>query len=176
MHITENFTIDKLKLTDANQLYQFMIDNYQRLLLFFPLTLSSNSSIEKTKEYISIKEKEIQEKSNFTLAIREKDSQNIAGLIIIKKIDWEKRIAELAYCIGSEYEGRGMVSFAVKGISKYSFDELELKTLHIISHKTNLGSVKVAQKCGFVWSETLKNEFTPTNGLPLDMELYELTR
>ena len=49
-----------------------------------------------------------------------------------------------------------------------------LKTIQIISHKTNFGSVKVAENNGFIWKKTLQNEFTPTNETPLDMELYEL--
>ena len=60
-----------------------------------------NSSLEKTETYISIKNKEIEEKTNFTLAIRYKNNQQIAGLIIIKKIDWDKKQGEFAYCVGS---------------------------------------------------------------------------
>ena len=44
----------------------------------------------------------------------------------------------------------------------------------IIAHKTNIGSCKVAEKCGFEWKKTLLNEYTPPNESPLDMELYEL--
>ena len=102
--ISENFIVDKLKSTDANQLCQFMFDNYERLKYYFPKTLSSNSTLEKTSKYILTKNKEIEEKTNFTFAIREKTFQNIIGLIIIKKIDWNKKQAEFAYCIGSEYE------------------------------------------------------------------------
>jgi len=173
--ITEDFIIDQLKSTDAHQLYQFMVDNNERLHKFFPVTLSGNETIEKSIEYIALKEKEIQEKSNFTFALRERNTQNIAGLIIIKKIDWTKKQGEFAYCIGATQEGKGLITFAVKELSKYAFHELELKTLQIISHKSNLGSVKVAEKCGFIWKRTLLNEFTPTNEKPLDMELYELT-
>ena len=172
---TDTFIIDALKLNDTNQLYQFMVDNNERLNYYFPKTLSSNSTLEKTAAYIVLKEKEIQEKTNFTFAIREKESQNIAGLVIIKKIDWVKKQGELAYCIGSKFEEKGITTFAVTTILKYSFDELELKTLQIIAHKTNLGSIKVALNNGFVWQRTLENEFTPTNEAPLDMELYELT-
>ena len=32
----------------------------------------------------------------------------------------------------------------------------------------------MAENNGFVWQSTLQNEFTPTNEMPLDMELYEL--
>lgn len=170
----EDFIINALKPTDANQLYQFLYDNKERLKLFFPVTLEMNSSFEKTKDYISIKNKEIEDKSNFTLAIRDKNNQQIAGLIIIKKIDWDKKQGEFAYCIGSEFEGKGLTSFAVKEMTNFAFDKLGLKTLQIIAHKTNFGSVKVAENNGFVWQSTLQNEFTPTNETPLDMELYEL--
>lgn len=171
---TENHIVDKLQPIDSNQLYQFMSDNKERLKLFFPVTLEMNSSLEKTEAYISIKNKEIEEKTNFTFAIRDKKNHKIGGLIIIKKIDWDKNQGEFAYCIGSELEGKGITSFAVKEMMNFAFEELGLKTIQIISHKTNLGSVKVAKNNGFVWRKTLLNEFTPTNGTPLDMELYEL--
>jgi ribosomal-protein-alanine N-acetyltransferase len=171
---TGNYILDKLKPIDANQLYQFLFDNTERLKLYFPVTLEMNDSLDKTVAYISIKNKEIEEKTNFTLAIRDKNNQQIGGLIIIKKIDWDKKIGEFAYCIGSELEGKGVTSFAVKEMTKFAFEELNLKTLQIIAHKTNLGSLKVAENNGFVWQSTLKNEFTPVNGTPLDMELYEL--
>ena len=51
---------------------------------------------------------------------------------------------------------------------------MQLKTLQIITHKDNLPSVNVAWTNDFKWVKTLKNEFTPTNEKPLDMELYEL--
>lgn len=172
---TEPFIIDNLKPNDAHQLHQFIVDNSERLRKFFPVTLSSNATMEKSIEYIAVKEKEIQEKRNFTFALREETTQKIAGLIIIKKIDWAKKQGEFAYCIGSQHEGKGLTTFAVKKLSTFAFHELELKTLQIIAHKTNLGSIKVAEKCGFIWKGILLNEFTPTNEKPLDMELYELT-
>jgi ribosomal-protein-alanine N-acetyltransferase len=173
--MTKDFIIEVLKQADANQLHQFIVGNNERLKRYFPVTLSSNETLEKTVEYISIKNKEIAEKTNFTFAIREKSNQQIIGLIILKKMDWDKKQGELAYCIGSEFEGKGLTSFAVKEMTKFAFENLGLKTLQIISHKTNFGSVKVATNNGFVWQRTLSNEFTPTNEAPLDMELYELT-
>jgi ribosomal-protein-alanine N-acetyltransferase len=175
MIITDNICIDKLKPMDANQLHLFIVENTERLHKFFPVTLSDNATIEKSIEYIESKESEIQQKVNFTFAIREIDSQKIIGLIIIKKIDWTNRIGELAYCIGNNFEGKGLVTKAVNVISSFAYNELELKTLQIIAHKSNFASVKVAQNSGFVWKSTLAEEFTPANELPLDMELYEHT-
>jgi len=169
----ENFILNQLNETDVNQLYQFILDNSDRLKLYFPITLSSNSTAEKTKDYIAIKTKEIEEKTNFTFAIRDENRQ-IIGLIIIKKMDWDKKQGEFAYCIDAQFEGKGVTSFAIKEMTKFAFEDLGLKTLQIIAHKTNFGSIKVALKNGFIWQSTLENEFTPMNEAPLDMELYEL--
>lgn len=169
-----NYIINPLNPTDAKQLNQFILDNSERLKRYFPVTLSSNTTLEKSIEYIAIKNKEIEEKINFTYAIRDKNDQEIAGLMILKKIDWDKKQGEFAYCIGSQFEGKGLTSFAVAEMTKFAFDDLGLKTLQIMAHKTNLGSIKVALNNGFVWQRTALNEFTPTNESPLDMELYEL--
>ncbi len=176
MILKENFIIDKLKITDANQLHQFILENNERFTRFFPRTLSNNATIEKSIEYIKVKSKEIQDRTNFTFAIRTIDTQKIVGLIIIKKINWTTKTAEFAYCIDAKLEGKGLIKKAVAVMSKFAFNELEMQTLQIIAHKTNLASVKVAEKTGFIWRKTLLNEFTPLNETPLDMELYELTR
>lgn len=171
---TEDIIIDGLQSNDAYQLHEFVKSNDKGLKPFFPRTLSDNETLEKSTSYIAIKNKEIAEKTNFTFAIRDKKTQMIVGLIILKKLDWDKKQGEFAYCIGSELEGKGVISFAVKKMISFAFVELGLKTLQIISHKTNLGSIKVAKKNGFLWQRTLLREFTPTNEAPLDMELYEL--
>jgi ribosomal-protein-alanine N-acetyltransferase len=164
--------IEKLKVTDSLELHNFILSNTERLKKYFPVTLSSNSTLEKTTEYIVTKNREIEEQSNFTFAIRDEKSI-IVGLMILKKIDWTKKIGEFAYCIGSNYEGKGYTSKAVNEMMQFAYNELQLKTLQIIAHKTNIGSCKVAENCGFTWKRTLLNEFTPANETPLDMELYE---
>jgi len=173
---TQKFTINPLNSLDANKLHKlhkFISDNSEHLKYYFPKTLSDNETREKSIAYIEVKNKEIAERTNFTYAIRNNVIQ-IVGLIIIKKIDWNAKQGEFAYCIGSQFEGKGVTSFAVAEMIKFAFEELQLKTLQIIAHKTNLGSVKVAINNGFIWQRTLLNEFTPTNETPLDMELYEL--
>ena len=170
----QSFIINPLIQSDTNQLHQFIIDNSERLKKYFPVTLSSNITLEKTIAYIAIKNKEVVEKTNFTFAIRNENNHQIVGLIILKKIDWDKNQGEFAYCMDLEFEGKGLTSFAVKEMVKFAFEELKLETLQIISHKTNYGSIKVAKNNGFVWQKTLPKEFTPTNKIALDMELYEL--
>jgi len=175
MNKPEAFHIVPLETGDAKCLSKLMITNAERFKRYFPKTLSSNLTLEATERYIESKIIEFEIKSGFTFAIKEKETQNIMGLVILKKVDWQTKQAEIAYCIGKEYERKGWVTKAVKAISNYAFNELKLEILQIIVHKTNLASIKVAESNGFVWQRTLVDEFTPTYELSLDMELYEYT-
>lgn len=176
MQEIESFHIALLDEKDAKSLNELMVSNAKRFKRYFPKTLSGNLTLKDSKLYINTKTAELESNFGFTFAIKEKATDAVAGLIIIKKIDFEIRQAELAYGIGAKHEGKGLITFAVKEISNFAFNELNLNTLQIVSHKTNLGSIKVAVKSGFVWQKTLLKAFTPTNELPLDMELYELTK
>ncbi|WP_269224419.1 GNAT family N-acetyltransferase [Flavobacterium sp. IMCC34518] len=175
MNKQEAFHIAPLETGDTKSLSRLMITNAERFKRYFPKTLSSNLTLEATENYIESKIIEFEIKSGFTFAIKEQETQTIMGLVILKKVDWQTKQAEIAYCIGKEYERKGWVTKAVKAISNYAFNELNLEILQIIAHKTNLASIKVAENNGFVWQRTLVDEFTPTYELSLDMELYEYT-
>ncbi len=61
--------------------------------------------------------------------------------------------------------------------NRFNIGEMETKdanSLQIITHKTNPRSCKIPKKSRFLWKLTLINEFTPLNGKPMNMELYEL--
>ena len=172
---SDAFYIEHLKFDDALNLNKLLVSNTERFKRYLPKTLAANRTLESTKSYILKRDEVMVSKQEYTFTIKDKITKNIAGLIILKSIDWDRKKAEFAYCIGQTYEGKGWMSESVRAISRFAFQELKLKTLQIISHKSNIASIKVAQKNNFVWQKTLKREFTPTGQNPLDMELYELT-
>ena len=151
-----------------------MLLNFVNFKRYFPITLAKNNSLETSLNFIEEKAKQNESKSEFTFGIKDILNSKIAGLIIIKKINWETKQGEFAYCISSEYENKGWMSKAILLTSLYGFEFLGFEKIQIIAHKTNIGSCKVAEKSGFVWKKTLLNEYTPPNESPLDMELYEL--
>lgn len=174
MYKSDSFWITEFELSDADNLSHLMKSNSDRFQKYFPKTLSQNLTIEDSKAYILQKAVENKNKSEFTFAIKDAATQDLAGIIILKDIDLTKQEGEVAYAMDKSFERKGWATLAVKELSKYAFNKLTLKTLKIITHRTNLGSCKIAIKNGYVWKRTLKNEHTPANESPLDMELYEL--
>ncbi|RKR14666.1 ribosomal-protein-alanine N-acetyltransferase [Maribacter vaceletii] len=154
-------------------LCDFVTSNADRLKRYFPLTLAANLTPELATIFTHKKVKEFHTKEEFLFIIRSNSEKNILGMVYLKELNWETKQGELAYCIGYTEEGKGIASKAVQNITDWTFKEHSLKTLQIIVHKTNVASIKVAQKCNFTWQKTLPKEHTPPNENPLDMELYE---
>lgn len=168
------FYVELLKIEDALNLNKLLVSNTERFKRYLPKTLSENRTFESTKSYIHKRVALMASKKEYAFTIKDKLSHTIAGLVILKSIDWDDKKGEFAYCIGKPFEGKGWMSETIHAISRYACDELNLEKLQIISHKSNIASIKVAEKNNFVWQETLIQEFKPVDAPVLNMELYEL--
>ncbi|MBO0331023.1 GNAT family N-acetyltransferase [[Muricauda] lutisoli] len=171
--MSELVKINYLKETDAEDLCCMMTSNADIFNRFFTKTLSQNKSVESSRLYIAKKAKEIERRLEFTYAIRHKDNR-VIGLVILKDIHWDTGAGELAYCLDKHHQGKGIVSQSVKNISELAFEKLKLKKLKIFAHKSNIASIKVAEKTGFHWAQTVSKAYQPPNEDSLDMEIYEL--
>ena len=165
----DNYLIDKIRDNDASGLTEFMTSNSKRFQRFFPKTLAHNLTFEDSKKFTLLKSQEHDSKVEFTFVLKDQNPNKIIGLVILKELDWDKKQGEFAYCIDAGYEGKGVMSKAVKEMSLYALDQLKLRTLQIVVHKSNKGSAKVALNCSYKWHKTLLNEYTPPNESPLDM-------
>ncbi len=171
----ENYYIDPIHEKYAWRICDFCTINAERIKRFFSKTLEQNSTPDLSKYFVERKVKKFEAKKEFLFVLKEKENHLVIGLVYLKELDWENKQGELAYCIDYKAEGKGYMTDVVKAISRWAFEELKLKTLQIIAHKGNGASVRVAEKCGYLWKGVLKAEHTPPNEPPLDMELYELT-
>lgn len=170
----ENLYIEPIHEKYAWRICDFCTVNADRLKRFFPKTLEQNLTPDLSTYFVETKVKEFNAKEEFLFVLKEKENHTVVGLVYIKELDWEKKQGELAYAICYQVEGKGYMTESVKAISNWAFTEHQFKTLQIISHKTNTGSIRVAEKSGFTWQKVLVAEHTPPGEMPLNMELYEL--
>lgn len=167
------YTVRRIYPKDSWGLCDFIVSNEDRLSQFFPSTRAANLTPDLSKRFVEIKCREFENKEEFLFLLRPNESNRIIGMLYIKELDWEKSVGELAYCIDYNYEGKGITTNLVMQATRFAFDELSLNTLQIITHKSNIPSVRVAQKSNFVWIRTLLKSFKPPGQEALDMELYE---
>ncbi len=170
----DGFNIDWVKADDANGITSLMNKNAEALQNYFPGTLAANRNAEDSRDFIANISEDIKTKKQFLFSL--KVTTQVIGLVYIKELDWDKKEGEFAYCIDANYGRKGWMTQAVSELSAFAFANHDLELLKIIVHHTNIPSIKVAQHSGFKFIKTLKNEYTPPNSKPMDMELYELRK
>lgn len=160
--------ICKIREKDAWGICDFVNANEQRLKAFFPKTLAQNLTPDLAEIFTKLKVSQFEKKEEYLFTLKEEQTRKLIGLVYIKELDKVEGQGEFAYCIDYNYEGQGIVSIATLALVNYAFENLDLNRLQIIAHKDNVSSIKVAEKCDFIWQKTLLNGYKG-----MDMELYE---
>ena len=91
-----------------------------------------------------------QSPSDLILGIEIKETSNLIGTIGFRRIDWKKRVAEIAIFIGDKKEwNRGYGTEAMKIMLEIGFKELGLEKTLLQVRPSNLRARHVFQKLGF---------------------------
>ena len=96
-----------------------------------------------------------------------------AGVISLNKIKGHS--AEIGYWLGRKYWGRGIMTKAVKIVTKIGFSEFKLRRIfgHVLAF--NDGSAKVLRKSGYKLEGTLRKRFKKNDKI-LDAYLFAKVR
>ncbi|GIP21633.1 GNAT family N-acetyltransferase [Paenibacillus sp. J22TS3] len=73
----------------------------------------------------------------------------IAGCISLKDLNLPNRKVSIGYWLGSEYQGKGLITKACRALINYSFQELELNRVEIRAAVDNKKSRAVPERLGF---------------------------
>lgn len=124
-------------------------------------------------DHITMINDKIEANEGINWAITIKDNPQLIGIIGHYRIKPEHHRAEIGYMILPEFNGKGIVTEAVKAVVKYGFEEIKLHSIEAVIDPDNIASAKVLEKNGFIKEAHLKeNEFF--EGRFLDSVIYSL--
>jgi ribosomal-protein-alanine N-acetyltransferase len=124
-------------------------------------------------EHIAMIDSKIDSNEGINWAITLKDNPKLIGIIGHYRIKPEHYRAEIGYMLLPEYQGKGIISEAVREAVKYGFNVMNLHSIEAIIAPENYGSAKVLEKNGFVKEAHLReNEFY--EGRFLDTVIYSI--
>lgn len=161
---------------DSMRLLHLIENNRQRLLPYFNNTCHSIQNIETAQKFVKIKMNQAFLKEQYYFVIELKTTLEIVGIIILKNINWWVPKGELAYFIDEAFEGRGFATHAVKWVIEYAFEVLKFKKLYLKCTPENIGSKRIAEKCGFEKEGHLNSEFRNGHGVITDLERFGLIK
>jgi len=111
------------------------------------MTIMTESDAEKTiSEFISLWDGQ---KYRF-LGVFLKDTDDFVGQIYLGKLDDQLPEFGIGYIIDVDQVGNGYVTEAVSALVKELFEKAEAHRIQIETDDTNLRSIGVAERCGFV--------------------------
>jgi ribosomal-protein-serine acetyltransferase len=171
-----NWKLEKIKNIFAEEFFDLIDKNRNRISKTFPVTVSNCIDLEKATAFIA-KNKEIEkDKQGYYFYIRNLESNNLIGYLGIKNIDNKISKCELFYFIDKNFEGKGIISEAVLKILDFCFNELTMNKVFICTSKINSASQKIALKNGFQQEGILREEFKSGNGILEDIVYFGLLK
>lgn len=156
-----------LQTNDATALADLNIRNRDLLLPYFPLSSANIVDDETALAYILEKQKQAEAESMFCFGVILQDT--LIGLAMIKNIDKRVPKCELAYWIDQKHSGKGYGTAATQLALNYSLETLGIKKVFLRIDPKNAGSIRVAEKCGFLREGYLKNDFRTGTGELIDL-------
>lgn len=124
-------------------------------------------------EHIAMIDSKIEANEGINWAISFKDNRKLIGIIGHYRIKPEHYRAEIGYMLLPEYQGKGIISEALKEAVNYGFNIMKLHSLEAVIDPENHASAKVLEKNGFIKEAHFK-EYKFFEGQFLDSVIYSL--
>jgi len=100
----------------------------------------------------------------------------LVGASGLHRIDWTLRGFEIGYWRKTGCEGRGIVTEAVRALSRLAFDVLDARRVEIRTDEHNERSWKVAERAGFTLEAILRFDSVTPLGEPRSTRVYARVR
>lgn len=111
----------------------------------------------------------------WSLAIVDRESDRAVGQIGLWITQLNKGRAEIGYWIAASARGKGAASHAVKSLTTWAFEHLDVDRLNLFIEPWNIASIKTAERAGYEFEGLLRN-WERVGGVSRDMGSYVRTR
>jgi RimJ/RimL family protein N-acetyltransferase len=109
----------------------------------------------------------------FAIAV---DEQAVGGIGYTLHDDVERVSAEIGYWLGAEYWGRGIMTAAVRGVTRFAFSQHhDLCRIYAVPFDWSTASVRVLQKAGYRLEGRMRRSAIK-DGQVTDQLLYAILR
>lgn len=147
---TERLVLRPYRPGDGPLLFQAGLRNRKHLELFergnFLRHFKNEAQAEKTAQGLAI---EWQARKQFFWGIFERETDRWVGQIYVGPTSWDLPEYTLGYVSDVEFEGRGLISEAVRRILDILFHDMKAHRVRSDCNETNSRSWKLLERCGF---------------------------
>lgn len=170
---TDRLILRRYKIEDADAMYKNWASDSEVTKF---LTWQPHSSVEVSRGIIENWLKEYSDEKYYQWAIVLKDNGNepIGGISVVH-MNEDISMVHIGYCLGRAWWRRGIMSEALKAVTDFMFDTVEVNRVESRHDPRNPNSGKVMQKCGMKYEGTLRSADRNNQGI-CDACYYALLR
>ncbi len=142
---TERLILRCLEVSDDQQLFKLRSNKTVNKYIVRPI----QKDIKEIRAFISEINTGINNNELIDWVITLKENPNLIGSICFWNFSNNKTVAEIGYELDPAFQGKGIMSEALKKIIDFGFQEIELDAIEAYTHKNNNDSTKLLQKYNF---------------------------
>ena len=166
---SDRLLLRQITAADINEIFELRSD--KEVMKYIPRPLCV--TLEDAMLHINMIQQKIETNEGINWAITLKNDDKLIGYIGHYRIQWEHFRSEIGYMILPEFNGKGIVTEAIKLLIDYGFNDMKMHSLEGVIDPANTASARVLEKNGFVKEAHFKeNEFY--DGKFLDTVIYSL--
>lgn len=173
--ITSRLVLRRYQLDHIQALYEIVNRNKEDLMDGFPKTVAVLNSPKNLEKYFEEKNNLWINSTSFHYGIWLKDKNIQIGQFQIKNINWEVPSVEPGYFIDKSYRDLGFATEALNKMTTLCFEHGFRRVFLRISPE-NKPSIKLAEKIGFLFEGTHRNEFRTGRNELADLNYYSMIR
>lgn len=142
---TEHLNLRRIAPKDLEDLFEMRTES--GLIEFTDNVLDRTR--EETKLYMEKMHQGVSDGEFIIWAMEHKETEKVIGTISIWNIRWEEMTAELGYRIIPSYQRRGYMKEALREITDYTFEMLNLRVIEAYTEEKNIPSRRLLESLHF---------------------------
>lgn len=165
---TERLELRKMRLNDYKRIFDCWTSD-QEVSKY--VTWEPHKSYEETKQLVEYWVNGYNDENTYRWLVCLKKSKEVIGMIDVIKLDSQYKTAEVGYCYGSKYWGKGYGTEALKSVIEFLHNQ-GLAVVYAQHFVSNPASGKVMKKAGMEYEATLKSRVINNNNEREDVAVY----
>lgn len=155
---TERLVLRNIESTDAPLIHKLRSDEVVNQFV----GRDNSSTVEKAKEFILKIQNLVGKNEGLYWIIRLKENNDLIGTVCLWNFDTKNEIVEIGYEMLPEFQGRGIMSEALKAVLAHTFEVMKARIITAFPSSDNINSVAILKKLNFE-SEDKKHNNTHEN-------------
>ena len=170
----DGMLLSRIRPADAEALNAAVSESFDELNAWMEWA-QQPQSVEDTRAFCCRSETEFDADGEYSWIMRPTDGDRVLGCIGVPDVDWTVPRFELGYWCRTSDVGRGYVSAATRGLTRYLFSMHQVVRVELHMDGRNARSEAVAKRLGFSREGKLKHHMRANDESLRDTLIYALT-